>query len=818
VKNLLFWIRWSWRDLRDRWLLVSAIALTIGIGTGAYAGLTSTSAWRHAANDASYEVVRMFDVRIRLDRGITVPAGRLDAAARTIPDREWIAQSQERLVISTQVDASTSSETIIVPGEVIGVDLASGQPLIAGMTARLGRVLNAGDAGEKVAGLDYHFGRDKNLPASGTITLAGGTELRYVGQILTPEYFLVTTPGGGLFAQSNFAALVAPLDTVQELSGHPGEVNDLLIRVTADADIVQVRDQLEDAIEQGLPGVTVDADLRSDDRAFKVLDENIGTDDRFYLVFALVILGGATLAAFNLTSRIVESQRREIGIGMALGLAPRWIAFRPILVGAQVALLGVFLGIGVGLIINVGMDGLLQRYFPLPVWNAPFQAGTFAQAAIIGFALPFVASLYPVWRAVSVPPIKAIRTGFMSARGSGLAPLASWLKLPGGSMTQMPFRNVLRTPRRTVLTALGVGAAIAVFVGTTGLTDTMLKTIEIGENETVKSAPRRLSVSTDGFTPARAIEDRLLATGVLERAEGELIVTGTGHHRQRELDLVVELINLRDGAWTPTVTEGRMPRTTGPRERPEILLAASGAAELGVKVGDVVRMTHPYRNGSEIVDRDTEVVIVALGPVPLKSSVYMNIEESHRFGLRGLANQLSVVPAADASVDDVQRELFDIEGIASAESVTATARIFRNIVDQYLGLLGIVQGTALALALLIAFNTATIALDERAREHATMFAFGTKLRTVLGMAMIESAMIGLVGTIIGLIGGRILVEFIARFILVSVVPDIGFTVVVSAATVLTASTLGIAIVGLAPLIGAQRLRRTNIPNALRVVE
>ena len=63
-----------------------------------------------------------------------------------------------------------------------------------------------------------------------------------------------------------------------------------------------------------------------------------------------------------------------------------------------------------------------------------------------------------------------------------------------------------------------------------------------------------------------------------------------------------------------------------------------------------------------------------------------------------------------------------------------------------------------------------------------------------------------------------LVEFIVRFIMMDVVPDIGFTTLLSGGTIAMASVLGIAIVGLAPLVGIRRLRRTNIPNALRVVE
>ncbi len=40
------WLRWSWRDLRARWLQIGAIAGIIAIGSGVYSGLGSTAAWR----------------------------------------------------------------------------------------------------------------------------------------------------------------------------------------------------------------------------------------------------------------------------------------------------------------------------------------------------------------------------------------------------------------------------------------------------------------------------------------------------------------------------------------------------------------------------------------------------------------------------------------------------------------------------------------------------------------------------------------------------------------------------------------------------
>lgn len=61
---------------------------------------------------------------------------------------------------------------------------------------------------------------------------------------------------------------------------------------------------------------------------------------------------------------------------------------------------------------------------------------------------------------------------------------------------------------------------------------------------------------------------------------------------------------------------------------------------------------------------------------------------------------------------------------------------------------------ALLLALLVAFNSASIATDERAREHATMLAFGVPVRRILGIEVVESVVLGVAGTMVGLSSSR----------------------------------------------------------------
>ena len=92
-------------------------------------------------------------------------------------------------------------------------------------------------------------------------------------------------------------------------------------------------------------------------------------------------------------------------------------------------------GIGVGCLVGIPLRPVFIDLLPLPVWRTPFQAGTFAQAAVIGFVLPFAAVAWPVWRAMRVQPVEAIRVGHLAARGSGLCRCSAGCRSPAAGIT-----------------------------------------------------------------------------------------------------------------------------------------------------------------------------------------------------------------------------------------------------------------------------------------------------------------------------------------------------------------------------------------------
>jgi putative ABC transport system permease protein len=802
-----FWIRWAARDARrQRWQVLS-IALLLALGVGMYAAMSSMSIWRVDSADSSFAALRMHDLRVTLVEGGTAREGALRAALDGSEARDAVAAAGERLVVSTQVDASTRGRTIIVPGRIVGTAPDAG---VDTLHFRAGR-----PPGDDAVALEHNFARHYDLPPSGALTLAGGQRVGYVGQALSPEYFIVTAPGADFGAESAFAVVFAPLATAQRLANAPDRVNQLVVRLRPGADAAAVRSQLAAALEAALPDTGFTFTSRAAEPAHRLIYKDAEGDQEMLDIFAFLLLGAAAFAAFNLISRTVEAQRREIGIGMALGVAPRALARRPLLLAGQIALAGVALGIPVGLAADAWLAGVMDQFFPLPVIRASFQTGVYVEGAALGVALPLLAAAAPVRRALHVTPVEAIRVGARAARSSGLAWLVRDLRLPGGSLAGLPLRNVLRTPRRTAMTTLGIGAVVTIVIALSGLMDSFDDTLAASRHEALAGAGDRMTV--DLVAPLRTgseeigwvLRSRTVGAGQTSLRLGSTLIAG-----RRRVDVALETVGDRRPVWHPTFDSGTLPA-----DRPGLVIAQRAAEDLGVGVGEAVTIEHPVPTGSGTFRLvRTALPITGIHASPLRFVAYANAAAAADLHLAGLVNRISVVPARGRDADDVKAELLRRPVVAAVQGAAATTDAVDARLEQFNEILLVTVAIAAAMALLIAFNATAINADERVREHATMFAYGVTLARVIRGSVAEAVMIGALGTAVGIAGGRVVLSWIVNENMPETMPDIGTLVAVAPLTYALAVAAGTVVVAAAPLLTLRRLRRTDVPAALRVVE
>lgn len=827
-----FWLRWSLRDLRARWLQVVAIAVVIAIGSGTYAGLSASSAWRRASYDASYRATGTHDLLITVAENTTVDGAALRAAVAATPHPEWFADLTTSLWVNVQVDASTPTETILVPGRLVGLETdRSPAPPVDVLAVEGGRGLGPADTGADVVVMDAGFATAHHLPDTGTLHLGGDQAVPWVGLGQSPRYFLAGAETGSVFGARGFAVLFTSLARAQAEAGTPGQVNESSVRLAPGVDPVAARTELERTLAERLPQAATEVRPLAAERGYRVLYDDIDGDQKFFTVFALLILAGAAFAAFNLVGRIVEAQRREIGIGMSLGLPRRWLAVRPLLLALEVAVIGATVGVLVGFGVGEAMGRVTEAYFPMPVWVRPFQVAPYLRATVLAVGLVLAASIWPVVRAVRVPPVDAIRTGPRTTARGGLARWVHRLPLPGSTITTLPLRDVVRRPRRTLLTALGIAAAVATLVGVFGMIDSIYRTIDDGAAEVLGANPDRMTVSLQTFTTTGSPTLAAIAStpGVAQASDG-LRIGGTVARRgvdlgttdptdpaagtsDDRLPIVLDLVDLEHGVWSPTATAGSLSSTA-----PSLVLSRKAADDLGVTVGDVVQLRHPRRDGLGYTWVTSEVPVGAIHPNPYRFLAFMDIRWASLMNLEGIVNQVDVAPAPGTDLTALRRSLFGIDGVGSvtptAESITA----IRATMDEFLGILQIVVWAVLVLAVLIAFNSSSISADERAREHATMFAFGLPVRSVLGLAIAESAIIGVLATAMGIAAGVALTWWLVQRLFADTVPDLQLVTAVNPGTYVLAGLLGVVAVSLAPLLILRQLRRMDIPSTLRVVE
>lgn len=809
MRGLTLTLRWSLRDLRAHLAKVAAIALVIAIGTGGYAGLTSTTAWREVSYPASYELLAMYDVRVDLAVGALAERGGLEAAAGTIGEAGRIEAIEERLIVPIQVEASSGGQPVIVRGQLTGSDFTGAGPTVGKYHVIGGRPLTEADRGRPVAMIETTFADLYGLADSGRIAVSGGRELDYVATATSPEFFTVAPEGGMFMSEATFAAVFTTLETAQDVAGAAGMVNNLVLTLRPGTDRALVVDELEEAVSGLELGATVST--RDDNLSYTALNNDIDQDQAMFNALATLLMLGAVGAAVNLVNRMVQQQRREIGIGMALGVPPAALAARPMLVTLQISLLGVLFGVGVGMLIGRAMGNVLRAAVPIPIWDTSFQPEAFVGVAIVGAVMPLLASAVPVWRSVRVSPIEAIRPGHLVHHGH--TPRGR-RRHAASTLTSIPFHDLVRDRRRTTLTVLALAAAITVMVGFRGIADSMFHAVDTAETEAMGQHPDRITVGLDTFHLVDSPEVAAIAdAGSVSRVEPTLRLPVALRAGDIELEALVEVVDLRNGMWRPSVTTGSIDGGGG------LIITDKAARDLGVGVGDTVILRHPRREGLASFSRvDTPLPVLATHPYPVRAMVYMDAGDAAIFNLDGITNGLNLLPAPGASDTDVQRDLFDLRYVASVTSVTRLTEAVRDAFAPLVGIIGVMVVAALLLALLIAFNSASINLESRAREHATMFAFGVRVRTALRMASVENLVVAIAATSLGTLGGLAMVWWITQRILTESLPDFGLAVVLAPETMVMVAVMGIGAVVSAPLLTVRRMMTMNLPGTLRLVE
>ncbi len=137
----------------------------------------------------------------------------------------------------------------------------------------------------------------------------------------------------------------------------------------------------------------------------KAVQQQVASDvNTLFLVLGAVALVVGAIGIANVTLVSVLERVGEIGLRRAVGATRGHIAAQFLAESAAVGLVGGVVGASLGVLVIVGVSAAR-------LWTPVLDPWVPLVAPLVGAATGLIAGLYPAWRAASLEPIEALRTG-----------------------------------------------------------------------------------------------------------------------------------------------------------------------------------------------------------------------------------------------------------------------------------------------------------------------------------------------------------------------------------------------------------------------
>ncbi|MGY1722188.1 FtsX-like permease family protein [Blastococcus sp. SYSU DS0533] len=591
---------------------------------------------------------------------------------------------------------------------------------------------------------------------------------------------------------SNSAVVMVDLSTAQALLDLGTGVTSVDVIAAPDVPVAELRSDLAQALgEQYVVTSGQDAAEASAEAA----KESIS-----YLRVVLLALAAAGLlvGAFLIanTFGIVLSQRsRELALLRAAGATGRQVLASVLAEALLIGITGAAGGTAAGIGAAYGLRGLARSAgLALPEGPLAVTARTVMLALAAGTLVTLLAALGPARRAARIAPVEAMRlsdpaparprrrrsiTGWvLLALGIAELTAAAFLRdiagvalgaallLPGlavlgpvlaprlanavgrplnglGIPGRLARESTVRNPRRTAATvmALALGLTLISFVSVLGAS---VKAINAGQQEALTAD---LLIQSAGDEMLGGLSPEVAARAASLPEVGATSSIRYGHWLDGGMTSALTAV---DPATLPQVADVEMVAgDLGALEKSGVVLADDIAAERGLQVGDELTMTFP-RDG----EQDMRIVgVMADDSAQALSSGYIlslttyaehfneDVDASVFVALADGVDAEAGRTALEAAVTDFP----NAEVLDQTEAVAARAAT----VDQALGLITLLLGFAVVIALLGITNTLALSIVERAREIGLLRAVGMTREQLRSMIRAEAVLVAVVAVVAG---------------------------------------------------------------------
>ena len=479
-----------------------------------------------------------------------------------------------------------------------------------------------------------------------------------------------------------------------------GAFNDLAVSLLRGADSDSVIDGIDRLLERygGTRAVG-----RADQMSNWFVMNEIEQLRTMSTVMPTIFLVVAAFLTYMVLTRLIATERSEIGLLKAFGYSRREIAWHYMKLVIVIAIVGILLGSALGA--GFGFDNT-RRYaeffrFPLLIYRPSPLA--FLVAAVVSVSTMLAGAIGAAIRAASLPPAEAMRPPQPVAYRHGrLAKSRLFARLD--QPTRIALRQIGRWPLRSLFTTVGVAMSLGLLVMGLQWSDMI---DEMAQKYFFDAQRQSMTIGLTEPQAMSALQDFERLPGVMMAEPLRIVAAdftvGTRRHRGAITGMA------RDAVLQPVHDDASgldIPLPAG-----GLAIATRLAEKLGVTVGDDVQVE--LQEGRRPV---LNLRVASLFETLIAMPAYMDIAALNR-----ALQERPSLEYANLFVDRLAEpalfdELKSLPGVGAIMLKQAAIDSFHaTIGEQLLIYTGIFALFAGALGFGVAYNSARIALSERGR-------------------------------------------------------------------------------------------------------
>ena len=700
------------RDLARMKTQAIAIALVVAAGTAVFIGTAATARALRLSEERYYDNHRFAHVWSGLARAPESVVGNLAA----VPG---VTAVEGRLVAQGVLDIPGLEEP--ATGLFIAIPSTHGH-VLNDVYVRRGRHVEDNDTDEVLVS-EAFADRNGVKPGDtvGAVIAGRRVSVRVVGVALSPEFIMQIQPGGLIPDDRRFAVFWMSRTRLERLLDLPGAFNDVALRLSAgarDSTVIRAVDRILDRYGgQGAYG-------RATQPSHVMLEAHIRPVAALAVVVPAIFLAVAVFLINVVLSRLVATDRTHIGMLKAFGYGNGRLARHYLFLATSIGGAGFILGLPIGVWLGRVMSVWFATFFRFPVLVFTVEPVYIVIAAVAMVGSSALGALVTLRTVVAMTPTVAMMPPAPTYRPTWFDRMALMTRLRAPA-ARMILRSVTRRPVRALLTAGGMSLAIAIVVFGGFTADALARVVDVRFQHEER---QDLSVI---LRHARSLEQwpGLEQLPGVRVAEPYRAVPARLRVATRVQDVV--LIGLVPASRLRRLMDMEYRTMSVPPDG--VVMGAWVAGQLGVRRGDTVALE--IREGRR---RIVTARVVGLVDEPLGRYVYGSLQTIGR-----LLDEPNTFSAVNVLVDPTRdHELYSAlkraPAVLGVEFRKGSIANFRAMGDETVAFIRRIEIVfAVIIAFGVVYNTARIAVAERAYEVATLRVLGFTRREISAILLGE---------------------------------------------------------------------------------